>query len=134
MSDAPAIPLLDLHPQNDPIRAELDDAIARVMDQQQFVLGPAVAAFEEAFAAYCGTRHAVGCGSGSDALLLSLMALEVGPGDQVLCPAFTFFATASAITRTGALPVLDRICGTASAPSQRNVPPFPPPSISVNML
>ena len=105
MSDAPAIPLLDLHPQNDPIRAELDDAIARVMDQQQFVLGPAVAAFEEAFAAYCGTRYAVGCGSGSDALLLSLMALEVGPGDQVLCPAFTFFATASAITRTGALPV-----------------------------
>ena len=84
---------------------EIDAAIARVTRSGVFVQGPECQQFEGAIAKYCGTKHAVGCASGSDALLLSLMVLGIGPGDEVVLPSFTFFATASAVTRLGAKPV-----------------------------
>lgn len=99
------IPLLDLKAQFKPLRAEILSAIETVCDEQGFVLGPKVAAFEAGMAAYTGARHAIGCASGSDALLLSLMALGVGAGDEVVTVPFTFFATAGAISRLGAKPV-----------------------------
>jgi dTDP-4-amino-4,6-dideoxygalactose transaminase len=99
------VPLLDLKAQYEPLRDEVLAAVVRVCDSQQFILGAEVAAFEREAAAYCRVKHAVGCGSGSDALLLALMALGVGPGDEVITVSFTFFATASAITRLGATPV-----------------------------
>lgn len=99
------VPLLDLKQQHDALRAELRAATERVLDSQQFVLGEEVCLLEEEIARYCGTRHAVGCASGSDALLLALMALDIRAGDEVITTPFSFFATASAITRTGATPV-----------------------------
>ena len=105
MSGEQAIPLFDLAQQNEPLREEIDQALRRVVHGQQFLLGAETEAFEQELASYCGTRFAAGCSSGSDALLLALMAADVGPGDQVLCPAYTFFATAGAITRLGATPV-----------------------------
>lgn len=99
------VPLLDLQAQYASLQHNVRAAIARVFDSQQFVLGPEVAALEKELAAYCGTTEAVGCASGSDALLLTLMALDVGPGDEVITTPFTFFATGSAITRLGARPV-----------------------------
>ncbi len=99
------VPLLDLKAQYSLIKPEIDEAIARVVASQRFILGPEVAALEEEIADYCNTRHAVGCASGSDALLMALMALGVGPGDEVLCPAYSFFATAGSVARLGAIPV-----------------------------
>jgi dTDP-4-amino-4,6-dideoxygalactose transaminase len=99
------VPLLDLGAQLRPIRDEVMSAIARVVDSQKFILGEEVQRFEQEAAGYCGTRYAVGCASGSDALLLALKALGVGPGDEVLTVPFTFFATAGAITLAGARPV-----------------------------
>ena len=99
------VPLLDLRAQHESLRDELLAAIERVMDSQQFVLGPDVQAFEEEIARYTKTRHAIGCASGSDALLLALLALGVGTGDEVITSPFTFFATAGAIVRLGARPV-----------------------------
>jgi dTDP-4-amino-4,6-dideoxygalactose transaminase len=99
------IPLLDLKAQFKPLRAEILSAIESVCDEQGFVLGPRMVAFEEAMARYTGARYAIGCASGSDALLLSLMALGVGHGDEVITVPFTFFATAGAISRLGAKPV-----------------------------
>lgn len=96
------VPLLDLQAQYVSVQHNVRAAIARVFDSQQFVLGPEVAALEKELAAYCGTTEAVGCASGSDALLLALMALDIGPGDEVITTPFTFFATGSAITRLGA--------------------------------
>ena len=104
-SSAPAgVPLLDLHRQHDPLKQEVLAAIEQVWQSGAFVLGPEVERLEEAMADYCQTKHAIGCASGSDALLLALMALEIGPGDEVILPSFTFFATASAVTRLGATP------------------------------
>jgi dTDP-4-amino-4,6-dideoxygalactose transaminase len=101
----PGVPLLDLGRQYAPLREQFIEALSRVCDSGRFVLGPDVAALEESVAAYCQAKHAVGCASGSDALLLALMACDVGRGDEVILPSFTFFATASAVTRLGAKPV-----------------------------
>lgn len=99
------IPMVDLAAELAPLRAEIDEAIARVLDGQRFVGGPEVEAFERAIAGLCQSEFAVSCNSGSDALLLALEAAGVGPGDAVLCPAFSFFATAGSIARLGARPV-----------------------------
>ncbi|TKS61607.1 MAG: transcriptional regulator [Nitrospira sp.] len=99
------IPLLDLKAQFQPLRAEILAAMQTVCDEQGFVLGPRVIAFEEAIGKYIGARYAIGCASGSDALLLSLMAMGVEQGDEVITVPFTFFATAGAISRLGAKPV-----------------------------
>ncbi len=98
------VPLLDLKGQYAAIRAEVDAAIREVAESQQFILGPVVEAFEKEIAAYLEVPHAIACASGSDALLLALLAYDVGPGDAVLCPPFTFFATGGAIARLGAEP------------------------------
>ena len=99
------VPLLDLRAQFQTIRGEVMAAIERVFESQHFILGPEVEAFERAAAEYCRVKHAIGCGSGSDALLLALTALGVGPGDEVVTASFSFFATAGSITRLGARPV-----------------------------
>jgi dTDP-4-amino-4,6-dideoxygalactose transaminase len=99
------VPLLDLARQHLPLLDEITAAIGRVCQSGAFVLGPEVKSLEQAIAAYCGAKHAIGCASGSDALLLALMAYNIGPGDEVIMPSFTFFATASAATRLGAKPV-----------------------------
>jgi dTDP-4-amino-4,6-dideoxygalactose transaminase len=99
------VPLLDLKAQHQTIREEVLAALVRTVDSQRFILGEEVKKFEGEIAEYCGTKFAVGCASGSDALILALMALEVGPGDEVLTTPYTFFATAGAISRVGAIPV-----------------------------
>ena len=99
------VPLLDLKAQFQSLRAEIMAEIQTVCDEQGFILGPRVVAFEESVARYIGSRYAVGCASGSDALLLSLMAMGVKAGDEVITIPFTFFATAGAISRLGAKPV-----------------------------
>ncbi len=100
-----AVPLLDLAAQNGPLRAATDAAIAAVLDSGKFILGPQVARFEAACAAYCGARYALGVSSGTDAILLALMGLGVGPGDEVITSPFTFFATGGCVARVGARPV-----------------------------
>jgi len=99
------IPLLDLKAQHRQIREEVLAEIVRVVDSQKFILGEDVQKLEAEIAAYCGTKHAIGCASGSDALSLALMALEIRPGDEVLTTPYTFFATAGEISRLGANPV-----------------------------
>jgi dTDP-4-amino-4,6-dideoxygalactose transaminase len=99
------VPLLDLGRQHHPLLDEITSAIRRVCQSGAFVLGPEVKNLEQALAAYCQVKHAIGCASGSDALLLALMAYDIGPGDEVIMPSFTFFATASAATRLGVRPV-----------------------------
>ena len=99
------VPFLDLSAHHAPLRGELEAAIAQVIDRSAFAGGPFVAAFEQEFAAYCGARHAVGVGNGTDALWLTLLALGVGPGDEVITSPSTFIATAEAISFCGATPV-----------------------------
>lgn len=99
------VPLLDLQSQYASLRDQLRQAVERVMDSQRFVLGDEVRKLEAAIAEYSHAKHAIGCASGSDALLLALMALDVGAGDEVITTPFTFFATAAAVTRLGARPV-----------------------------
>lgn len=99
------VPLVDLGKQHAEMRSEIDAAIAGVIDSGRFILGPEVAAFEDELAASCDAGFAVGVSSGTDALLLALMALGVGPGHEVVTSAFTFFATAGVIARLGAKPV-----------------------------
>jgi dTDP-4-amino-4,6-dideoxygalactose transaminase len=100
-----AIPLVDVRAQLGPVLDELQRRVAAVLASGRFVLGPEVEAFESEAAAYLGARHAIGVANGTDALVLVLDALGVGPGDEVICPAFTFFATAEAVARVGAVPV-----------------------------
>lgn len=100
-----AVPLCDLLTQYHELQPQIEKALARVLASGQVILGPEVQALEQEVAQYCGTGRGVGCGSGTDALLLALHALNLGPGDEVLLPPFTFFATAGAVCRTGARPV-----------------------------
>ena len=99
------VPLLDLKAQYATIRDEIRAAMDEVVESQYFIMGPAVEALEKDIARYCDVKHAVGCASGSDALLLALMAIDVKPGDEVICPAYTFFATGGSIARLGVKPV-----------------------------
>lgn len=99
------VPLLDLQAQYARIKDEIQSAVQQVLESQRFILGPEVAAFEEEVAAYSGTQFAVGVSSGTDALLISLMAARIGRGDEVITTPYTFFATAGSISRVGATPV-----------------------------
>lgn len=99
------VPLLDLKIQYQAIEQDIKQAIQKVIDSQHFIMGPEVAEFEDAAAKYIGAKHAIGVASGSDALLLSLIALNIKPGDEVITTTFSFFATAGSIARTGAIPV-----------------------------
>jgi dTDP-4-amino-4,6-dideoxygalactose transaminase len=99
------IPFVDLKAQYRSIKSEIDEALSRVLDSTQFILGPEVRAFEEEFAAYCQSAHAIGVNSGTSALHLALLAAGVEPGDEVITASYTFVATAAAIRYCGARPV-----------------------------
>lgn len=99
------ISLVDLHGQHEQIRNEIAAAVARVFERQDFILGREVTDLEAKLAALCGRRHGIACASGTDALVLAMMSLGIGPSDDVIVPAFTFFATASCVSRVGARPV-----------------------------
>ena len=105
LSSISPVPLLDTRREFEPLRQQILAAIEAVCSSGQYILGPEVNRLEERLADYCQARHAVACASGSDALLLALMAYEIGPGDEVIVPSYTFFATASAVARVGARPV-----------------------------
>lgn len=100
------VPLLDLRAQYDPLRGQILDVITRVCDSQRFIMGPEVEGLERELESYVGVQHALGMSSGTDAVLAALMALEIGPGDEVVTSTYSFFATAGCIARLGARPVL----------------------------
>ena len=102
---ATSAPLLDVGRGNSPLKAEIMESISQIIDSGRFIGGPFVEFLEQSVAEASGTKFAIGCASGSDALLLALMAIDIQPGDEVICPSFTFFATASAIHRLGGVPV-----------------------------
>jgi dTDP-4-amino-4,6-dideoxygalactose transaminase len=104
------VPLLDVNAQNHPLREELTAAFHRCLDHGMFILGKEVEQFEKDCATLLGAKHAIAVSSGTDALLLALMALDLQPGDEVLCPAFTFFATGGSVARLGAVPVFVDVC------------------------
>ena len=99
------VPLLDIKEQNESLRPEIEAALKRVLDTNGFILGAEVTALEKELAEYCGVKYAVGCASGTDALLLALMAFDVGADDEVITTPYSFFATVSSITRLGAVPI-----------------------------
>jgi dTDP-3-amino-3,4,6-trideoxy-alpha-D-glucose transaminase len=99
------VPLFDTSTPLEPLRDELRAAVARVLDSGRFILGPEVEAFEREMAAYCGARHAVGVANGTEAITIALRSMGIGPGDEVMVPSFTFYASAEAIPPTGATPV-----------------------------
>jgi dTDP-4-amino-4,6-dideoxygalactose transaminase len=104
--DDKPIPFIDVAAQRRRLGTAIDEAVARVLAHCQFIQGPEVRAFEAELAAFCGVKNVIGCSSGTDALLLVLMAWEIGPGDAVICPSFTYHATAEAVAFLGATPVL----------------------------
>jgi dTDP-4-amino-4,6-dideoxygalactose transaminase len=104
-SSGTAVPLCDLQAQFRELQAPIEEAVSRVLASGQVILGPEVGGLEREVARYCTTGYGVGCGSGTDALLLALQALGIGPGDEVIVPSFTFFASASMVCRLGARPV-----------------------------
>ncbi len=104
------IPLLDVNAQNLPLESELTAAFTSVLRSGQFIMGPECDALEKELAAMVECKHGIGCSSGTDAILLALMALGIGPGDEVLVPTFTFFATAGCVARVGATPVFVDAC------------------------
>ena len=104
-ADPPPIPFIDVAAQRRRLGGAIDAAVARVLGHCQFILGPEVRAFEAELAAFCGAKHAVTCASGTDALVLALRARGIGPGDAVICPSFTFCATAEVAALVGATPV-----------------------------
>ncbi len=104
-SSTTPVPLCDIPARYKSLQPAIDAAVLRVLGSGQAILGPEVAAFEKEAADYCGSAFGVGCGSGTDALVLALHALDIGPGDEVIVPPFTFFATASSVCRVGATPV-----------------------------
>jgi dTDP-4-amino-4,6-dideoxygalactose transaminase len=104
-TNLPPIPFIDVAAQRRRLGTAIDDAVTRVLNHCQFILGPEVRTFESDLAAFCGARHVVTCASGTDALVLALRAMGVGPGDAVLCPSFTFCATAEVAALVGATPV-----------------------------
>ena len=105
-----SVPLLDLNAQNLALEGELGAAFQRVLRSGQFILGAEVQTFEASIAKFVGVKHAIGVSSGTDGILLALMALGIGPGDEVICPSFTFFATAGCVSRVGATPVFVDSC------------------------
>jgi dTDP-3-amino-3,4,6-trideoxy-alpha-D-glucose transaminase len=112
------VPLFDTSTALVPLREELRAALERVLDSERYILGPEVSAFEREFASYCGAAHGVGVANGTDAITIALRAMGVGPGDEVVVPSFTFYASAEAIPPTGARPVFcdidpDTYCVTA---------------------
>src|ERR1700704_5287880 len=100
-----AVELFDTSSPLIPLHDELRGAVARVLDSGHYILGPEVSAFEQEFAAYCGAGHAVGVANGTEAITIALRAMGIGPGDEVIVPSFTFYASAEAIPPTGATPV-----------------------------
>ena len=110
MSQPSSVPLLDITRSLPPLEAGLGEAFWRVIKSGHYILGPEVEALEKELAPYCQSKHAIGTSSGTDALLLALMALDIGDGDEVICPTYTFFATAGAIWRSGARPVFVDCC------------------------
>jgi dTDP-4-amino-4,6-dideoxygalactose transaminase len=104
------VPLLDVNAQNHPLAAEFHEAFQRVFQTGHFIMGTEVSSFEAESQALLGAKHVLGISSGTDAILLALMALGIGPGDEVICPAFTFFATAGCVSRVGATPVFVDVC------------------------
>jgi dTDP-4-amino-4,6-dideoxygalactose transaminase len=99
------VPLLDLKLQYKTIKKELDDVLIRVAESQYFIMGPEIAKLEEEMCSYIGCKHAIGVSSGSDALLIALMAIDIKPGDEVITPTYSFFATAGVVSRLNATPV-----------------------------
>src|SRR3954470_17023664 len=113
-----AVPLLDLNAQNLALEAELKAAFERVLRSGQFILGAESVVFEKEIAQFIGVKHALGVSSGTDAILLALMALEIKSGDEIICPSYTFFATAGCVARSGATPVF-----VDSSPDSFNLDP-----------
>jgi dTDP-4-amino-4,6-dideoxygalactose transaminase len=105
MNQHTPVPFIDLNAQRQRLGSSIDDAVTRVLNHCQFINGPEVAKLEAELASYCGAKHVISCASGTDALMMVLMAKNIGPGDAVLCPSFTFCATGEAVALVGASPV-----------------------------